>query len=84
MKRLSMRAITGMLAVLCLIILFINILGLVFDYRYISVFAAAEDADTYEVRSRLLMEAMEDIGVCSPEQAALVWAKGLKMRSAAL
>lgn len=37
-----------------------------------------------EVRSRLLMEAMNDVGACSPGDAAEVWASGLKKRSAAL
>lgn len=66
------------------IFVFINIIGIVLDCRYISVFAAADGAETFEVRSRLLMEAMDNIGVCTPEEAALVWAKGLKKRSAAV
>ncbi|MGI6161228.1 MAG: hypothetical protein ACOYJD_04280 [Christensenellales bacterium] len=37
-----------------------------------------------EVRSRLLMEAMDYVGVCDATDAAGVWASGLKQRSAAL
>lgn len=62
----------------------INIAGYIFDCRYLSVFSAAGAADKYEVKSRLLSEAMDDIGVCSAKDAALVWAKGLYIRSGAL
>lgn len=62
----------------------INIAGYIFDCRYLSVFATAGAADKYEVRSRLLSEAMDDVGVCSAGDAALVWAKGLYIRSGAL
>ena len=36
------------------------------------------------VRARLLAEAMDYVGVCSPEAAAEVWAQGLMRRSAAM
>ena len=36
------------------------------------------------VRTRLLMEAMDDVGVCKPEQAVDVWVRGLTERSAAV
>ena len=43
-----------------------------------------DEAETDDaVRARLLMEAMEDVGVCSPEQAVDVWVGGLTERSAA-
>lgn len=83
MKNLKARAIT-FLFIFILAFALINITGLILDCRYISVFAAAKDANMYELRSRLLMQAMDDVGVCTPEEAALVWAKGLYMRSAAL
>jgi len=38
----------------------------------------------FETRSFLLMEAMDAVGCCSPEDAAYTWAKGLRMRSAAM
>lgn len=41
---------------------------------------SADDA----LRARLLAEAMDCVGVCSPEAAAKVWAQGLMRRSAAL
>ena len=39
--------------------------------------------DPYKIRSELLMEASREIGACSPEQAARVWAGGLVNRSGA-
>lgn len=65
-------------------VLVINVVGYIFDFRYISVFAASGAADKYEVRSGLLCAAMDDVGVCSAKDAALVWAKGLELRSGAL
>lgn len=62
----------------------INAVGWAFDCRYLSVFAAIGEADDYQTRSRLLMEAMDEIGACRPEDAAEIWASGLKKRSAAL
>jgi hypothetical protein len=45
---------------------------------------AGEGPDMYEIRSRLLMQATDATGACSPEKAAQIWAEGLKQRSAAL
>lgn len=71
--------------VLCLLIaVTINLIGYAFDCKYVSVIAAVSEADKYEVRSQLLTEAMDKVGVCSPEEAAKVWAEGLEMRSAAM
>lgn len=42
--------------------------------------ASTDDA----LRARLLAEAMDYVGVCNPEVAADVWARGLMRRSAAL
>ncbi len=36
------------------------------------------------VKARLLMSAMDDVGVCRPEQAVDVWVRGLIKRSAAM
>ena len=36
------------------------------------------------IKARLLMEAMDDVGVCRPEQAVDVWTQGLMKRSAAM
>jgi hypothetical protein len=41
------------------------------------------DADT-GVRERLLTDAMDCVGVCSPEKAVDVWVRGLMQRSAAM
>lgn len=44
--------------------------------------AVREEDDAIKVR--LLMDAMDEVGVCRPEQAADVWARGLMERSAAM
>lgn len=46
--------------------------------------AVAAAMDTYEIRSGLLMNAMDRVGVCAPEDAARLWADGVAGRSAAL
>lgn len=69
----------------CLLaVILVNLVGYFLGCEHISVFAAAKDSNKYEVRSRLLMEAMDSVGVYSPEDAAMVWASGLEKRSAAL
>ncbi|HHV51598.1 MAG TPA: hypothetical protein GXX54_07870 [Clostridiales bacterium] len=67
-----------------LITALINIAGYLLDFPYISVIAAASQAEKYEIRSRLLMEAMDMVGACEPKTAAEIWASGLVKRSAAL
>lgn len=49
-----------------------------------SAFAGNESGKIYSVRNRLLIEAMDHVGVCDPQSAATVWAEGLKARSAAM
>ena len=46
--------------------------------------AAPGQVDPYRTRSELLMDAARYTGVCTPEQAADVWAKGLEQRNAAM
>ncbi len=57
-----------------------------FDLSYVNILAVVSPPlpIDYEVRSQLLVEAMNYVGVCCPEDAAAVWAEGLKNRSAAL
>lgn len=43
-----------------------------------------EQVDKYKVRSELLMDAMKNVGVCSPEETVDVWVTGLMQRSAAI
>ncbi len=69
---------------LLITIIVLNVGGYFLNLKYVSVFAAMAEVDKYEVRSRLLMEAMKQVGVCEPEEAAKVWARGLINRSAAL
>lgn len=72
------------LVICMIIILLINLIGYIFDCKYISVFAAIAQVNKYEIRSELLMEAMDSVGVCDAKSTAEVWASGLKNRSAAL
>ena len=44
--------------------------------------AVREEDDAIKVQ--LLMDAMDEVGVCRPEQAVDVWARGLMERSAAM
>lgn len=67
-----------------LILVLFNVFGYVFDLKYTTVFGVMEQVNNYEVQSKLLKEAMKEVGVSTPLQAADVWAQGLKQRSAAL
>ncbi len=74
---------------LCLIMVllffaFFNLFGYLFEFKYISVVQAISEVNRYQVRSELLMDAMNSVGVNKPEAAAEVWANGLMMRSAAM
>lgn len=71
-------------AVCLLVFALFNIIGYLFDCKYVSVIAAVSQVNKYEVRSQLLMSAMSRVGVCNPKEAAEVWASGLRERSAAL
>ena len=62
----------------------LQIVGTVFDIPAISVFAQVSSADKYETRDKLMREAMAYIGVSSPDEAAKVWAQGVKLRNAAM
>jgi len=79
------RWLTGIVIGACLLTLaLLNVGGYLLGCEYISVWAAVETADQFEMRSELLMAAMDRVGVCSPTEAAAVWAEGLRTRSAAL
>lgn len=56
----------------------------IFPLSNVNILPAATQPTVFEVRSRLLMEAMNSVGVCTKEEAAGVWANGLLRRSAAL
>ena len=61
-----------------------SILSDIFNIKYISVVKAVSEVNKYEVRNELLMQAMDNVGVCRPEDASTVWAEGLMKRSAAM
>lgn len=68
---------------LCVLLSF-NVVGYLLGCKQISLLAAGNEANTYKIRSRLLMEAMKNIGACTPAAAVKIWAEGLKERSAAM
>ena len=78
------RLIGLFICIFLLAVTFFNIAGYFLDLKYVNVFAAMAEANKYEVKSSLLMEAMNQVGVCSAKDAAEVWANGLMVRSAAL
>lgn len=61
-----------------------GLLGSILGWGSGGILAASGEIDKYQVRSELLMDAMEKVGVCRPEAAAEVWAEGLRRRSAAI
>jgi hypothetical protein len=67
----------------CLIVLAAAILVLVaiVDNKETAVISAA---DNLEVKSSMLRDAMDYVGVCSAHEAANVWAQGIKLRNAAM
>ncbi|OQB25529.1 MAG: hypothetical protein BWY11_00289 [Firmicutes bacterium ADurb.Bin182] len=76
-------ALLMLLTFVCALVL-VNALGYFLDLKYLSIFAAARQADKCEIRSALLIEAMDGVGVCNPYDAPNIWAKGLKKRNAAM
>lgn len=78
-KAKSMIFVT-VLSLLLIILIFTIFINLV-DIEYV---ATALNINKYEVRSELLIAAMDNVGVCKPEDAANIWSNGLKMRSAAM
>ncbi len=65
------------------VIVLTNVIGYCTGNAYLSVFAM-QGEDKHEIRSRLLEEAMRDVGACTPDKAADIWAGGLKKRSGAM
>lgn len=61
-----------------------DIAGHALGFAYTGVMSQLSNESDYEVRSRLLMEAMDKVGVCDAQEAAEIWASGLVQRSAAL
>lgn len=87
MKRFPLDKVLQVCIYACVFLLgyfFISLAGTLLGLKQISASAANVEVDKYEVRSKLLMEATDKTGVCSPEAAASVWADGLKARSAAM
>jgi len=67
--------------IIVLLIVMFNLFVDVVDIKYV---ATSLNINKYEIRSNLLIDAMDNVGVCTPEEAVNVWSNGLKMRSAAM
>lgn len=79
------KKLIGIMASVCLLIVVLfNVIGYFFNCKYISVAAAVAQADKYEVRSELLLHAMDHVGVCTPQAAIQVWVEGMKSRNGAM
>ncbi|MDD2377593.1 MAG: hypothetical protein PHD10_00910 [Bacilli bacterium] len=76
----KIRVLIGSIA----IIFILNIMGYLFNFKYVSITKALSEVNKYEVRSDLLMDALNEVGVFDPKEAALLWGSGLKKRNAAL
>ncbi len=73
------------IAVTCILAFcLLQLVGAIFDVPAISVFAQVSNADKFETRNKLLLETMAYVGVSSPDEAAKVWAQGVKLRNAAM
>ncbi len=78
------KAVFGICAAVIVLGLVLQLLGAYLpDTAQVNTTAVSEES-AFEVRSRLLMDAMREVGVCSPEAVVDVWSKGLMRRSGAL
>lgn len=78
------KLIVSMAAVCLLIVVLFNGIGYFFNCKYISVPAAVAQANKYEVRTELLLSAIDHVGVCTPQAAIQVWVDGMKSRNGAM
>lgn len=51
---------------------------------YGKIAATAEEVDRYKVHSELLLKAVEELGVCNPDDAVAVFTKAIKSRNGAM
>lgn len=78
------RSTSGVIAFIVLGILLLNAAAYFVYTSNFGVHALSNEINRYEVQNKLLLDAMQEVGVCSPKRAAEVWASGLQKRSAAL
>lgn len=72
------------LVVFLFAIIILNVVECVFHFRNQKVLSVLAQVNQYQVRSELLMDAMQQVGVCNAQAAVDVWANGLIKRSAAM
>lgn len=73
--------------IIIIVLLLVNLSYLVWgNLRFRNAYShdVVSEINKYEVRSELLMDAMNMVGNHTPQSTAKVWAEGLKMRSAAM
>lgn len=86
MKAVAEKAVR-VLIYLCVFVLgYFVITGVVklFNAADTGVWNPGDGPGKYEIRSDMLMKAMNFVGSCEPDAAAQTWAEGLKQRSAAM
>ncbi len=71
------------LACFCLLLMTASVFLLASMMNRQDMPAAAAYTDL-QVKTKMLTAALGEVGVCSPRDAALLWAKGIKLRNAAL
>jgi hypothetical protein len=69
---------------LILIVISVAMFYLFVNYVDIEEVATALNINKYEVRSELLLSAINKLGVCKPEDAVNTWSEGLRTRNAAM
>lgn len=81
----QVKRLIGLVLVVCLVIVALfNVVGYFLNCKYISVVTAVAQADKYEVRNDLLLQAMDYVGACTPEAAIQVWVTGMEGRNGAM
>ncbi len=73
----------ALMACVCLLLMAASLFALLSMIGFQSAPASASYSDL-EVKTAMLTAAMDEVGVCSPRDAALLWAKGVKQRNAAM
>lgn len=88
MKYVYMRKSRLSLIICCCVLVLgmasLYIAGMLKNTPNTGVFCAADGESVWEVRNRILLEAMDYTGACEPKKAAEVWAEGVKKRNAGM
>lgn len=80
----SKKARQIVLLIFMLVVLTIIVFSFVVNLVDIKYVATELNINKYEIQNKLLIDAMDNIGVCNPEDAVNVWSNGVKKRNAAI